>query len=276
LLRVPVSEGRAFRVEDATGMPTVAMVSRATAEAFWPRQNAIGRTLHIAPGEPQTPDGLPRAVTVVGIVPDVTSGFPIDGRDGGHLYLPIRAGQRQANSILVRARGDMPLGPIALQDLFHKVATDPQVLEPLPLGEVREAVVYPLRMAAWIAGILGALAVVLSVLGLYGVLSYTLAQRTREIGIRMALGATAGAVVRLVMRQSIRLAGVGIAVGLTAIFAVLKVLSALVQLREISFLDLSAFTGGVIAVCAATALAAYRPARRATRIDPAETLRAEA
>ena len=84
----------------------------------------------------------------------------------------------------------------------------------VPLDEMRDTQMYPLRAAAWIGGMLGAIALVLSISGLYGVLSYMLSQRTREIGIRMALGATAGAVVRLVVRQSARLAGVGARVGL--------------------------------------------------------------
>jgi len=135
---------------------------------------------------------------------------------------------------------------------------------------------YPLRAAAWIGGLLGGLALVLSISGLYGVLSYTLSQRTREIGIRMALGATAGAVVALVMRQSARLAGIGAIAGLAVSFAALQFLSSVVTLREVSLLSAAPFATALLLISAATALAAYSPARRATRVDPAETLRAEA
>jgi putative ABC transport system permease protein len=119
-------------------------------------------------------------------------------------------------------------------------------------------------------------ALALSVSGLYGVLTYTLSQRTREIGIRMALGATAGAVVRLVMAQSARLAGVGAVIGLAVAFGVMKTLSAAIRLQTVSLLDIVAFGAGLALVMAATALAAYHPARRATRVDPAQTLRADA
>ena len=135
---------------------------------------------------------------------------------------------------------------------------------------------YPLRAAAWIGGMLGSIALVLSISGLYGVLSYTLSQRTREIGIRMALGASAGAVVGLVMRQSARLACIGAVAGGATAFAGLKMLSSAVPFEEVSLLNVAPFAGALALVLAATALAAYQPTRRATRVDPAATLRAEA
>jgi ABC-type antimicrobial peptide transport system permease subunit len=177
---------------------------------------------------------------------------------------------------LIRPRSASELRAEPLQELFRRTGADPEAFEALPLDEMRQAQVYPLRAAAWIGGILGAIALVLSVSGLYGVLSYTLSQRTREIGIRMALGATAGAVVALVMRQSVRLAGIGAIVGLTIAFAALKFLSSLVRLKEVSLLNVAPFAIALVLVLVATALAAYQPARRATRVDPAETLRAEA
>ena len=163
-----------------------------------------------------------------------------------------------------------------LQEIFRRAGPDPEVFEALPLEEMRITQMYPLRAAAWIGSLLGAIALLLSVSGLYGVLSYTLNQRTREIGIRMALGASAGAVVRLVMRQSARLAGVGAIIGLLIAFSAMKALSAAIQLQSVSLLNVVPFAAGLALVLAATAVAAFQPARRATRVDPAETLRAEA
>ena len=121
----------------------------------------------------------------------------------------------------------------------------------------------------------GVTALVLSVTGLYGVLTYTMGQRTREIGIRMALGATASTVVALVLRQAVRLAGGGAAIGLAISFAAMWLLSSVIRLRTVSVLDAAAFGAGLVVVIAATALAAYQPARWATRVDPAHALRTE-
>ena len=162
-----------------------------------------------------------------------------------------------------------------LQAILRKAHPDPFVFEILPLDEMREAQMYPLRAASWIGSLLGAIALVLSVSGLYRVLTYTLSQRTREIGIRMALGATAATVVRMVMTQSARLAGAGAAVGLMVALGVMKVLDDLVTLQNVSVLDAGAFAMSLALVALATALAAYAPARRATRVEPSETLRAE-
>jgi putative ABC transport system permease protein len=119
-------------------------------------------------------------------------------------------------------------------------------------------------------------ALALSVSGLYGVLTYAISQRRKEIGIRMALGATARAVATLVLRQSLRLAGIGAAIGAVVTFAVMGLLGSAIRLQQISLLDIGAFAVGVVVVLAATALAAYQPARRATRIDPSQALRSDA
>ena len=144
------------------------------------------------------------------------------------------------------------------------------------MPEIRDAQMYPLRAGAWVGAMLAGVALVLSVSGLYGVLSYTLAQRRREIGIRMALGAPARAVVALVMRQSARMTAFGIAIGGSLAFAALTALASVVTLREVTMIDPLSFAAAAAIVAAASALAAWYPSRRATRVDPAETLRAEA
>jgi len=278
VLRIPILEGRGFRADEAAASARVAIVSRATASAFWPGAPAIGRTIRIEHANGRPVEELPgySEVTVVGVAADVVSGLLVDGRDTGHIYLPVTAADPRAIALLVRPRGERDLPPEALQEIFRRVSTDPQVYEALPLADMQATQLYPFRAAAWIGTLLGAIALVLSVAGLYGVLAFTLSQRTREIGIRMALGATAGAVVRLVMRQSARLAGIGALIGLAIAFGVMKVLSALVTLHEVSFLNLAPFVAGTLVVALATIVAAVFPARRAAHVDPAETLRAEA
>jgi ABC-type antimicrobial peptide transport system permease subunit len=135
---------------------------------------------------------------------------------------------------------------------------------------------FPLRAASWIATFLSAVALALSISGLYGVLTYTFGQRTREIGIRMALGATAAAVTRLVIVQSARLAASGTAIGLVLGFSVMKILSASVRLENVSVVDPGAFAVSIAVIAAAVAVSSYGPARRATRVDPSLMLRADA
>jgi hypothetical protein len=274
---MPIGRGRSFRVDEARSAARVAIVSDATANAFWPGQDPIGQTIRIEPPRGRPFDELPGypEVTVIGTVRDIVTGMMVVGRDRGHIYLPITSADPHAIAILLRAKADRDLDAESLQRIFRSVAPDPQVFEVLPLGEFRDVQMYPLFAASWVGSLLGAIALMLSVSGLYGVLAYTLSHRRREIGIRMALGATARAVVRLVLHQSIRLAGLGAAIGGAVAFAALRFLSSTIRLEAISLLDPRSFAAAVALVGAATLVATYAPARRATRVDPAETLRAE-
>jgi len=277
ILRVPIVQGRGFRTDEARLAASVAIVSSATAKTYWPGVDPIGKTIRIERAEGRPVDELPgyTQLTVIGTAPDVVSGLVVDGADPGHIYLPITADDPHATAALVRGRTPRDLDPQTLQTIFGRVAKDPQVFEALPLDEMRDLQIYPLRAASWVGFLLGALALGLSVSGLYGVLIYTVNQRTREIGIRVALGATGTAVVRLIVSQSARLAAIGAGIGLVAAGGSLKALSSVVQLQTISLLDATAFAAGVVLVVGAAALAAYQPARRATRIDPSQALRAD-
>ena len=278
MLQMPIARGVPFSQADARAAARIAIVSESTARDFWPGADPIGRTIRIErppAGRMDPIDGYTQ-VTVVGVVRDVVSGLMVEGPDRGHIYLPATATDPHASALLIAPRASSDFRPDLLRRTFRGLGYDPDLFEIVELDEMRQTQMYPLRAAAWIGALLGGVALLLSVSGLYGVVSYTLAQRTREIGIRMALGATAGAVVGLVLRQSGRLAAVGAAVGLAISFAVMKTLTSLVQLRQLSLLDVTAFASALLVVGAATALATYFPSRRATRIDPAETLRAEA
>jgi predicted permease len=277
ILRIPIQSGRGFSAQEARSNAAVAIISAATARAFWPGQSAIGRTIRVEPAAGRPVEDLPgyTHLLVIGVAPDVVSGLVIDGPDAGHIYLPTTEASAHATAVLARGRSADALGPQALQEIFAGVARDPQVFEAIPLREMYDLQMYPLVAASWIGAALAVIALGLSVAGLYGVLSYTLTQRTKEIGIRIALGANAAAVVLLVMRQSARLAGIGAAAGLIVSFAAMKALGAVIPFKTVSMVDGLAFGGGLIMVLFATALAAYRPAARAARVDPALTLRAE-
>jgi len=275
ILRIPIARGRAFRPDEARSSARVAIVSEGTAGALWPGEDPVGKTIRIERANGRPVDELPEyaEVTVVGTVRDIVTGMMIAGRDRGHIYLPITSSDVHATAVLVIGRTTLTAD--TLQEIFRRVVPDPEVFEALPLGEMRDLQVYPLLAASWVATLLGAVALALSVSGLYGVLTYALSQRRKEIGIRLALGATARAVIGLVVSQSARLAGIGALIGVVVAFAVMQGLTAAIPFRAISLLDVRPFGAGLALVMAATMLAAYEPARRATRVDPSETLRSD-
>lgn len=277
ILQLPIVSGRVFTAHEAATSASVAIVSAATAQAFWPGQSAVGRSVRIEPANGRPVDELREYtdVAVVGVAPDVVSGLVVNGPDAGHIYLPATETSARATAVLLRGRPADALRPQVLDGLFTRVARDPQVFEAIPLQEMRDLQMYPLAAASWIGAALALVALALSVAGLYGVLSYTLSQRTKEIGIRIALGASAAMVVRLVMRQSAKLAGIGAAAGLVVAFAAMKTLSSVIRFETVSLLDAVAFGASVVLVFTATAVAAFTPARRAARVDPAITLRAD-
>jgi len=295
-LGIPILQGRGFRPEEAQSEAPVTVISVAAARAFWPGANPLGRTIRVrldpparqseeiqrqkdnrrpdGPGGDDGPGHLD--VAVIGVAQDVVSGMVFDGTDTAHLYMPTSPVGARAESILVRARSLNDLRLDTLQTLLQSVHPDPLAFEAMPLAEALAMQLFPLRVASWIGSLLGGIALALSVSGLYGVVSYGLSQRTREIGIRMALGATAAAVVRLVMAQSARMVAAGAGMGLVISFAVLATLRAVVRLDNVSLVDGGAFAAGLTIVAAATAVASYLPARRAAQIEPAQTLRADA
>ena len=266
VLEIPIARGRAFLPQEARTSAHVAIVSDATARAFWPGADPIGQTLRVErPASPRQ-DELPgySQVTVVGTVRDVVSGMMVEGADQAHVYLPATAADPHILAALIRPRAPGGFRIDMTREIFRGRALDPDTFEVIPMPEIRDAQMYPLRAGAWVGAMLAGVALVLSVSGLYGVLSYTLAQRRREIGIRMALGAPA------------RMTAFGIAIGGSLAFAALTALASVVTLREVTMIDPLSFAAAAAIVAAASALAAWYPSRRATRVDPAETLRAEA
>jgi predicted permease len=278
ILRIPILRGRVFTVDEAASEAHVGIVSAATARAFWPGADPIGKTLRIEQAGDEARHRLPGYgnVVIVGVAKDVVSGFVYDGIDRAHLYLPTSVAGAHAAALLVRGRAPSEFQRSALPELLQQVHPDPFTFEALPLAEVLALQMFPLRIASWIGAVLGAIAIALSVSGLYGVLTFMLSQRTREIGIRMALGATSARVLGLVMRQCVRLSAMGVVVGAALALAAMKALSSAIHMRNVSIVDAGAFAAAITVVIAAATLAAYIPARRATRINPSQALRAEA
>ena len=286
---IPILRGRKFSTDEGRGEAKVGILSAAAARRLWPTEDPIGKTIQVWIAPETRPDLVTKrelvssveiarqssAVTVIGIASDVVSGLVYEGRDRAHLYLPTAATAPHAKALLVRGRSPRDLRPDTLQTLLQAVHPNLLAFDVMPLADALAIQMFPLMVASWIGLVLSGIALALSVSGLYGVVTHSVSQRTREIGIRMALGASSTAVVRLLMTQSGRLVAVGGGVGLIVSLAVLSILKALVKLDNVSLLDAGAFATSVALIGTAAGIATYYPARRASHIDPSETLRSE-
>jgi predicted permease len=286
MLRIPILHGRGFSRDEALQQAPVAVVSSAGARALWPGEDPIGRTLRLSiepPGERPVADTIrvlredvanSVVVTIVGVAKDVVSGFVYQGTDAAHIYLPTTSSGSRAAALMVRSRA-AGLRIDSLKTVLQQAHPDPLAFDVLSLDDMVALQMFPLRAASWIGSLLSAVALALSVSGLYGVLTYLFGQRTHEIGIRMALGASPASVVRLVLLQSARLAAFGTAIGLLFGFTVMKILSTSIRLENVSVIDPIAFGVSVGLIACAVGLASYAPARRAARVDPSSMLRAD-
>ena len=205
-----------------------------------------------------------QAVRVMGVARDIVSCCPAYGKDLALIYFPVTP-RAARNALLVRVKGDPETARRNL-DADLSVWVPGGVNESHALDQYRAGGVYPFRAASWIGFSLAGLALMLTLSGIYGVLSYLITQRTREIGIRVALGATTWAVTRLILQQSMRLAATGICLGTALSIGVSRLLAA--HLIFMNTFDAWAYGGALILVTAASIAAAYLPTRRTARIDP--------
>jgi putative ABC transport system permease protein len=263
-LRIPLVRGRVFDDGDRKNTNRVAVINEAMVKQFWPNEEPVGKRFHFF-GEPDLRE-------VVGVVKNTVVN-QIGEEPQPLVYLPITQDYSPAATLQVRTSGK-PGGVIA------SVRTQMQSLEPnmaiTNVQTVKEIVSQGLwapRMGAGLLTVFGGLALILAAVGVYGVLSYSVSQQTREIGIRMSLGARQNQVLRLVIGQGIRLAAAGLVLGLLVALGLTRVLSSL--LFGVSTHDPVTFGGvSLVLVCVAI-LACYIPARRATRVDPIIALRYE-
>jgi hypothetical protein len=270
VMGIPVLAGRAFTEEESrTGAP-VAVVSQATARAFWPGESPIGKTLRGV--DPREWDTLPIRgdLRVVGVTADVRHGMVFDKVDDSCIYLP----PGDSEVLLALVRGDEALG---LKHLRQWVVDRWPTFEGemLPVSDVLNMQVYGFRAAAWLGWGLGLLAMALTISGMYGVMSFLVSQRRKEIGIRMALGASRGGVVGLVLRRSAKLATIGVAIGGGFAAAALKLLVVLTAGIRVLEFDTLALALGVALAGTAALLAAVSPSSRAARVDPNTVLRSD-
>ncbi|MFL6353264.1 MAG: ADOP family duplicated permease [Bryobacteraceae bacterium] len=262
ILGIPIVRGRDFTSAEATSGIPVAIVSAAAAQRFFGNANALGQVIRL-PGNPA------RNVRIIGVAADIVTCCIPYGKDAALLYLPT-VPSKPTRSLLVRVRGNVEVEKRRLSAKLEAWA--PGAVDDIhSLDQYLAVAIYPFRAASSIAFAVGALALLLTVSGVYGVLSYLVTQRTKEIGVRLALGATTGSVTNLVLRQSLRLAMTGIALGVPLAIVFYRVLASQMILMRV--FDLLAFIAGIFVVASAALAAAYIPSRRAARIDPIQTLR---
>jgi hypothetical protein len=258
------------------------MVSETTARALWPNADAVGQVMRLDPdpgSETRRVDEPPlesRTFTVVGVARDV-AGFRIAPFKEAGVYVPTSAAMPKT-SLMARVHRDPEL---ARQTLLNRLTTiDPDMGQVVTMRTLARMETYFLQIAFWLTVGLGGLALALTLSGLFGVLSYLVEQRTREIGVRMALGATAQDVTRLVLSQSIRPVGFGLLIGggsAAGLAALLLATPAAATIGEIvHVLDPVAYAVSLLVIIGACLVAASIPATRAARLDPARALRQEA
>jgi hypothetical protein len=275
VLDIPILHGRSFSAAEAvTGAP-LAIVSETLARELWAGKSGIDQILRLAPGlrrrEGSRDFTSYPMVKVIGVARDVNTGIMDTDISRRLIYLPTDE-QDAGSFLLLRASGDPDL---ARQRIDQALMTSAPggVERIIRLQQFLEGRAYPFRVASWIAAVLGTLALLLTASGMYGVLSYLVEQRVRDIGIRMALGATLPSIIGPVVLQSLRLASVGIVIGAVLAICASRVLaSALIMMNT---WDSAAYAGAFLIAGSACILASLVPSWRATRVDPISTLRHE-
>jgi len=270
-MSIPLLQGRAFTTDEAVTANSNVIVSRSAAEKLWPGQNPLGR--HIRPrfGNQDT-----LSFTVVGVVGDVKQNSWTETGQA-NLYFPLtgpapRAWGMGSPAYVVKS----PRAESLKRDvraIVHDVAPEAPVYREFTAEFLARRSMIQLSFTMLTLGVVSALALILGAVGLYGVLSYVVAQRTREIGVRMALGATAAAVRRQVVSQGARVVLAGCIVGVVAAFASTRLLGTL--LFDVKAVDAKVFAAMSLMMLGMGVLASYMPARRASNVDPIEALRSD-
>jgi putative ABC transport system permease protein len=269
-LRIPLLEGRTFQQQDNANAPGVTLINEAFARRYWPGQQPLGKRIQL--GIVGNGTNTAPYLTVIGVVKDGKYNSLSEAATP-FFYLNLAQTHRSAPTLIVRTKGD-PLA--SLSAVRNEVAALDKNLPLFNVKTMRQHLglaLLPARLAGGALGIFGLLALILAAAGIYGVMAYSVAQRTREIGIRMALGANARDVLRLVLRQGMTLVSIGMAIGLAAALALSQLLKTM--LFGVSATDPLTFIAIVILLAAVALLACWIPARRATKVDPIIALRWE-
>jgi putative ABC transport system permease protein len=265
-MAVPLLRGRLLGAQDTAEAPPAVLVSEAMAKKFWPNEDAVGKRLRFYNSDPAAQRPWR---TIVGVVGDVKQ-YGLDTAGGIALYVPQLQQPQSTLTLVVRTRTE----PAATVETIRReiLAIDPEqaVFNVATMDEVLANSISLRRVSMFLLAGFAALALLLAAIGIYGVLAQTVVQRTHEIGIRMALGAQAGDVLKLIVRQGMSLTLIGIGAGLAGAFALTRLLASL--LFGVGATDPTTFLWIPVLLAAVSFFACYLPARRAARLDPIKAL----
>ena len=261
LMRIPVLKGRGFTDADRVGAPDVAIINQRLASAIWPGEEAIGKTFR----------NEGRTITVIGVARDAKY-RTLGEAPRGFIYVPFAQRYSDNMSLMVRSTAEASMA-LPVRRLVAELDPALPILASQSMEEHTAIGLFPQRVAVWVAGSLGAVALLLALIGIYGVTAFGVAQRTREIGIRIALGSTQRSVLGSVIGQGLRLGTIGIVLGVIAAVGVTRLLESM--LFGVPGTDPIALGAAGAALLGAALLASWLPARRAARIDPMVALRQE-
>jgi putative ABC transport system permease protein len=272
-LGVPLLQGRLFRPADREKGPAVVLINAAMARTYFPLENPLGKRIQV--GATPDPDPQNPQMEVVGVVGDLVQGLGLDPK--AEMYLPYRQADQVLPvfqlSVVLRTAGDPLLQASALRSALAEIDPNQPLVRVRTMEDNMAATVAQPRFRTWLIGIFAALALLLAAVGIYGVMSYSVTQRTNEIGIRVTLGAQPSDVFRIVVGEGLRLALSGVAVGFVAALVLTRVLRSF--LYGISASDPLTFTSVAVLLTLVGVAASFFPARRATRVDPIVALRYE-
>src|SRR5262249_20223381 len=263
-MRIPLLGGRPFNDFDRAASQPVVIVDQWTAERYWPNQNPIGQRVRL---------GSKQALReVVGVVGTVEQRLAVKIMLGqlGQVYLPMSQEPKPAMALVVRTAGNGAQVASTLRRIVQGIDPDQALFELRLMDDLRAAGRAMYRLAMTLLGAFASVALLLAAIGLYGVIAFSVGQRTREFGIRMSLGAQRRDVLQLVLRQGVIMAAVGVALGLAGAFSATRAMSAI--LYGIGANDSKTFGWAALLLAAIALLACYVPARRATLIDPVKAL----
>jgi putative ABC transport system permease protein len=261
-MNIPILQGRPFNTSDGLKTPRVTIVTKSLADRLWPNEDPIGKPLR---------DERDQLQVIVGVVPDTVYTTTLERERPPAYYLLLAQNYESGVALHVRAAGNpMPLVR-AIREAVRQVDSQLAVERPERLRDVLDRTLSSQRMMATLVSLFGAIALVLAVLGLYGVMAHVATERTPEIGIRLAMGAQPASIVSLLLGQGLRLLGIGAAIGLTGALVGTRYIEA--QLFGVTATDPLTFVTACVALALAGLTASLIPALRAMHVDPVVALR---